>query len=360
MFKDFSSPRHTPWLQRIWQDLQPTPGRLNSSLRMTLASILVLVLMLVLQMPYIAYGLYFVFLIGRESPAVSLRTAFVLVVTIMLVIVAEMVVVIFSDDDPMARVLSVSTVTFVGGMILVSTSQPSLGGAIGFIYCVVIGFWEHQAPEDTLVKNSLRLVAAFAMAAACCVAVEYVFGARSPADRLEEQFRIRYQALEEMFSLCAQEKVSPKQRFDAAARVSRLAVAGAAGMMNLYNQIVDRNLDTGILPVGTRVHITMLAELMDNSAAFGLQSETSDDLEFRQRCARIAEQCGRLIPAAIPQSEKRLEPGPQTPNILLDRVEVTIHSILVMPVDLGAAKNKELAVVTSIFWFRDRSRMRDV
>ncbi|MDT7811581.1 MAG: multidrug resistance protein MdtO [Acidobacteriaceae bacterium] len=346
MVKDFTFPKPAPWLQRVWQDLQPTPGRLNSSLRMTLASILVLVLMLVLQMPYIAYGLYFMFLMGRESPSVSLRTAFVLVVTIIFVIVVEMGVVIVSDNDPMARVLSVAIVTFIGGMILVSTSLPSLGGAIGFIYCVVIGFWEHHAPEDTLVKNSLRLVAAFAIAAVCGVAVEYIFGARSPADRLEDQFRIRYQALEEMFSLFAQEEVSPKQRV-AAVRVSRLAAAGQAGMMDLYNQIVDRNLDTGYLPIGTRLQITMLAELMDDSAAFGLQSDTHADPELLERCARIAEQCGRLVPAAIPQSEKRLEPGPQTTNTLLDRVEMTIHSILVMPVDLGAAKNKELAVLPS-------------
>jgi multidrug resistance protein MdtO len=347
MFKDFSFPEPTPWLERIWQDLQPTPGRLSKTLRMTLASILVLVLMLVLQMPNIAYGLYFIFLIGRESPSVSLRTAVPSVVTIWLVIVAEMGVVILSDNDPMARILSVAIVTFVGGMILVSTSQPALGSLTGFVYCVVIGFWEHHAPADTLVKNSLRLLAAFAIAAACGVAVEYVFGARSPAERLEEQFRVRYQALEEMFNLFAQEAVSPKQRFDAAVRVSRLAAAGPAGMMDLYNQIVDRNLDTGNLPIGTRVHITMLAELMDDSAAFGLQSDTRDDPEFRQRCARIAEQCGRLIPAAIPQSDKRLEPDPQTTNSLLDRVEATIHSIVVMPVDLGAAKNKELAVLPS-------------
>jgi multidrug resistance protein MdtO len=347
MVKDFSFPEHTPWPQQIWQDLQPTPGRLNTSLRMMLASILVLVLMLVLQMPYMAYGLYFIFLMGRESPSVSLRTAFVLVVSIMLVIPAEMGVVIASDNDPMARVLSVAVMTFIGGMILVSTSLPSLGGAIGFIYCVLIGFWEHQAPEDTLVKNSLRLVAAFAIAAACGVAVEYLFGTRSPADRLEDQFRIRYRALQELFSLCAREEVSLNQRFDAAARVSRLAVAGSAGMMDLYHQIVDRNLDTGNLPIGTRVHITMLAELMDNSAAFGLQSDPRDDPEVLERCARIAEQCSRLIPATIPQSEKRVDPGPQTANTLLDRVEGAIHSILVMPVDLGAAKNKELAVLPS-------------
>jgi multidrug resistance protein MdtO len=185
MFNNFSFPKPTPWLQRIWQDLQPTPERLSKSLRMTFSSILVLVLMLVLQMPDIAYGLYFIFLIGRESPSVSLRTAFGSVATILLVIMAEMVIVILSDNDPMARVLSVAIVTFVGGMIFVSTSQPSLGTLVGFVYCVVIGFWEHHVPEDTLVKNSLRLLAAFAMAAACGVAVEYIFGARSPADRLE-------------------------------------------------------------------------------------------------------------------------------------------------------------------------------
>jgi multidrug resistance protein MdtO len=54
-------------------------------------------------------------------------------------------------------------------------------------------------------------------------------------------------------------------------------------MMGLYNQIVDRDFNIGALPIGTPVHITMLAELMDASAAFGLQSERSDDPEVRQR-----------------------------------------------------------------------------
>lgn len=161
MFKDFSLPEPTPWLDRLWQDLQPTPERLSKALRMTLSSVVVLVLMLVSQMPYVAYGLYFIFLIGRESPSVSLRTAFASVVTILLVIVTEMCVVILTDNDPMARVLSVAVATFIGGMILVSTGLPSLGSIVGLIYCVGIGSWEHHAPEDTLVKNSLRLLAAF-------------------------------------------------------------------------------------------------------------------------------------------------------------------------------------------------------
>jgi hypothetical protein len=107
-----------------------------------------------------------------------------------------------------------------------------------------------------------------------------------------------------MFSLYAHE-VEPEQRFEAATSVSRLAVAGQAGMMALYNQIVDRNLDSGAFPIGTRVHITMLAELMDESAAFGLQSDMWDDSELRQRCAGIGWQA---------QSASHPETGPADPT----------------------------------------------
>jgi multidrug resistance protein MdtO len=66
------------------------------------------------------------------------------------------------------------------------------------------------------------------VAIACAVAVEYIFGTRSPAERLEDQFRMRYRALEEMFDLYAQD-ATPKQRYDAGVRVSRLAAAGHGG-----------------------------------------------------------------------------------------------------------------------------------
>ena len=341
-----SSAHFTSWLHSFWHDLQPTPGRLNRTLRMVLASVILLVLLLILQMPFANYGLYVIFVLGQESPSLSLRTGLSSLLVVSLAIAIEIGVVILTDNDPMVRVLSVVVITLISGLILVCTSLPALGWMLGFFYCILIAFWEGHAPEDVLVKNSLRLLATLALAIACGVAVEYIFGARSPADRLAEQFSIRYRALQEMFSVFAQE-AGPNQRFEAAARVSRLAAAGQAGMMNLFNQIVDRDLDTGILPIGTRVHITMLTELMDDAAAFGLQSEARDEAEFLGRCARIAEQCGRLSPAALRQSERRLEPVRQTTGSLLGRVEAALHAILVMPVDLGVAKNKELAAVAS-------------
>jgi len=337
---------YAPWLQGFWQDLQPTPGRLQISLRIMLATALALVLFLVWQMPYAAFGLYAVFLIGRESPSVSLRLGIASLLTVSLAIAIELAVVYMTDNDPMARVLSVAAVAFLGGMIVVGTSLPALGSSWGLIYITVIAFWENHLPADTLVKNSLRLLAAFSVGVGCAVAVEYVFGVRSPADRLTQQFRVRYQALERLFSLYAREG-EPEQRFAAASQVSRFAAAGQAGMMDLYNQIVDRDLDTSVLPIGARVHITMLAGLMDDSAAFGFQSKMRDDAELRRRCERIAEQCRSLMGGPVAQSERQFGAPPTTPHSLLDHVESDLRSILLMPSISSDPKNKELIGVPS-------------
>jgi multidrug resistance protein MdtO len=341
-----SSAMSASWTHRIWQDLQPAPGRLGKTLRIVLASVLALILMLVWQMPFIQVGLYFIFLVARDSPAVSLRSSIISLVTVLSAIAVELAVVILTDNDPMARLLSVAIVTYIAGSIVVASNLPALGSTWGLIYCTVISLWELHAPADTLVKGSLWLVATFTVALACAVGVEYVFGNRHPVEELQEQRRIRYSALYQMFTLFA-ERAAPEKRFEAASVVSRLAITGQGGMMELYNAIVDRNLDTGTLPMGSRVRITMLAQLLDVSAAFGMQNDVSDDPEFLRRCALIAEQCRELDPVIIPNAETHLDSNQSTAYTLLDRVENVLHALLSMPTDNTAGRNKELVALPS-------------
>src|SRR5271170_490555 len=144
MSASLSSSSSISWLARFWQDLQPTPGRLSSTLRLVLSSVILLFLLLVLQMPFANYGLYTVFLIAAESPSVSLRTGVASLLLIALAVVIQTGVVILTDNDPMARVLSVVVVAFVAGMFLVCTNLPALGSIFGFFYCVLIAFWENH------------------------------------------------------------------------------------------------------------------------------------------------------------------------------------------------------------------------
>ncbi|WP_353066877.1 FUSC family protein [Tunturibacter psychrotolerans] len=330
--------------RKLWEDLQPTPGRLNSSLRILLATIIALILMLTWRMPFIYIGMYFIFLVGRDSPTISFRTGLISVLTVTAAIAVELGVVIVSDNDPMIRVLSVAIVTFIAGVLVASTNFPTLGSTWGLLFCTVIGNWEKHAPADSLVKGSLWLIATFAVAVGSAVLVEYLFGDRDPAKKLETARAIRYQALEKMFTVYAQGGTS-EERSAAAIPVSRLAIAGSAGMLELYNKIAERGLDAGTLPPGTRLRVTMQAQLMDVAAAFGLQNTGEDSPDLRRRCAIIAEQCRELIPVSIPKFESRLRFMPEDCVTLLDRVEAALHALLTMPTDASQMGNKELVAM---------------
>jgi multidrug resistance protein MdtO len=258
------------WMERIRHDLEPTPGRMNATLRIVLASVITLLFLMTLRMPFASIGMYFVFLIGRDSPAVSFRSGLFSLLTLAASVATVLGVVILTDNDPMARVLSVAVVSFVAGIFMLASTLPSLASTWGFIFSILIATWETHLPANALTKLALYILGTISIAVASVVAVEYVFGNRHPSEELQRQRVERYQLLEAMYSLYARGAESAEIS-SAVARVSRLAASGQAGMQRLYNTIVERNLDTGELPVGARVRITMLAQLMDVSAAFGWQ-----------------------------------------------------------------------------------------
>lgn len=336
------------WINRVRQDLEPTPGRMNAALRIVLASVITLLFLMTLRMPFASIGMYFVFLVGRDSPAVSFRSGLLSLLALAASVAAVLGVVILTDNDPMARVLGVTVVSFIAGMFMLGSNLPALASTWGFIFCTLIAAWETSVPATALVKTTLYILGTISIAVASVVAVEYTFGTRHPAEELQQQRVLRYRALEEMFALYAKgvgaEEVSP-----AVSRVSRLAAAGQSGMQRLYNTIVERHLDTGDLPIGTRVRITMLAQLMDISAAFGWQYPGSCDAPCRQRCAHLAELCHYLAEGEMPPGRAEelavhaIGPDPS----LLDRVDAMLHSIVSMPVQSGSPSDKQLVALPS-------------
>src|ERR1700739_1123221 len=105
------------WAERVGQDLQPAPGRFSGTLRIVLASLLTLLALLILQAPFASVALYFVFIVGRDSPAVSLRSLFSMV-PLVAAVATELGIVYLSDNDPMARVLGLAAVGFLSGILV--------------------------------------------------------------------------------------------------------------------------------------------------------------------------------------------------------------------------------------------------
>jgi multidrug resistance protein MdtO len=339
-----TEPSLAAWLGRFWQDLQPTPGRFNATLRIVLSTILTLLALLILQAPFASIALYFVFIVGRDSPAVSLRSAFS-IVPLLAAVMVELGVVILTDNDPMARVLSIAVVGFLSGILVVGTTLPTLGSTWGFIFAVLIALWENHAPANKLVTASLWIIGSLSIPIACSIAVEYVFGAQHPTELLMEQRRTRWHALISLFTVMA-EKADHMKRAEAATRVARLAIAGQDGMQDLYNKIVERNLDTGSLPTGARVRLTMLAQLLDIAAALG-SAPYADDPASLQRYARIAAQARAIIENSPGNAPPRLEVRSGPSLTLLDRAEAMLHAIQSMPTGTATAEDKQLVALPS-------------
>ena len=327
------------WSQRLWQDLQPGPGRLAATLRIVLATVIALVLMMVLQMPFASLGLYYIFLVVRESPAVSVRAGVMAIMTLVAAVAVEFAVVILFDNNPMARVLSVIAVSFIAGALMVASTLPAFAAIWGFIYCTVIALWERPAPADALVKASLYLVATVTVAFLCSVAVEYAFAFRNPVDRLEEQARLRYTTIANVFTLFA-DGASAAQLGPAIAGINRLAATGQGPMQELYNVVVGRGLPTGSLRIGSRTRITMLAQVMDFAAAFASQHPGGVAPELRARCAEIARRCRDHSVSEAPV-ETDMDANPT----LLDRVETALHAILEMPAGSAATGEGDLVAL---------------
>jgi len=118
-----------------------------------------LILLLVLQVPFVSLPVYLIFVVGRESPAVTLRSTLFPLGLACVALAVELVVVIGTDNDPMIRLLSVAVITFVAGVLAQASNFAPLAPTFGFLYCLLIALWENQTPPDTIVKTSLYLIA---------------------------------------------------------------------------------------------------------------------------------------------------------------------------------------------------------
>ena len=86
---------------------------MERSLRIVFATAVVLVAMMVLRVPNVAFALYVIFLVSNEKPALSLRTGIASLLAVTLALSISLGVVILTDNDPLWRVVTLAAMTFL-------------------------------------------------------------------------------------------------------------------------------------------------------------------------------------------------------------------------------------------------------
>src|SRR5271168_2529650 len=106
------------WVHKLVDDLRPTPGRMAKSLRVVAVSVITLVVIMTFRLPFPSLGLYFVFLVNRTTPVLTLRSSLYILTSIGAAIAAELFFVAVSENDPVIRLMSLSAIAFVGGIFI--------------------------------------------------------------------------------------------------------------------------------------------------------------------------------------------------------------------------------------------------
>ena len=275
------------WIERALQELAPSHGRYGGALRTAFAATIAAAILLVLQIPMIAPGLYLIFLVSYDVPYLTFRRSVIELVSQCLGVGASLMLIQASGNDPMARVLGIAAFTFLSAFLLNASTVRIAAMNLGIFPVLTFSLWEYHLQPKVLVYLSTAPIATGALAVGCKVAIEYLFTRRDPRRALQLEIAARMRALRTMFMLYSKEASSDQMKLSIAV-VSRYAFAGQGKMLSLLKEAQLQSLSRGTEVAVHPTVIPFLARLLDHAASFGRQFPEGIDENWKLEATQIA------------------------------------------------------------------------
>jgi multidrug resistance protein MdtO len=322
--------RNNDVLSALKAELMPFPGRFAGSLRDTLAIVLALMATMTLRVPGIGLALSLLFLLQRERPGVTLRSALQILCGCIAAFAATLFWVQLTDGTEIARYLGLILGIFIAAFGMGTSSLPLFFTLFGFYGYVDLGAWDAHRSPDAIIRTSLYGIAALAIVMASAVAVEYLFSNRHPAEDLDREMHKRLSLLARFYHLLAEDpaKRNPELFHAVHNSVVQLAHAGEARLNQLYDRVRDGSPTLAKVPLGLHYRIGLLSRVLEKSAVIGFDTMLHHDPFDRSYYAALAAQCDRVL--AVPGSE----PAPSSREPVETRRRPSSPSLLDMQTEL--------------------------
>lgn len=173
------------WLQVfLREELAPYPGRGLLVARMTIATALVMVLVMTLRIPYGAYGAVYALTISRENPDATLKAVRIILVSFAAAVTDVLIGAIFFSGDPLLRVIWVAATLFIMFYALSALSNYTAAARFGYLIAITIPLWDGQISAEMKVEDTLWAVGAISLASVITAAIEVIFHKLNPWDDL--------------------------------------------------------------------------------------------------------------------------------------------------------------------------------
>ena len=218
----------SPTVLGIWSELAPRPGRLEETLRITVAALLVAVVMLTFRMPFLFVGPYLVFILSQRETMLTRALAITSLLILVIASVLVYAVALLAWNVAWLRVSLLALVFFMGFFLMRTIAQPViLLGPLVIFSLFAYAFDTVPFPNDLL--NQLGWIwAIFGLLYVATFLTQWLFGAPTALEVFRTQMR-RALAAAELTCLRlafghapAEAAISSEESHDASARLKLL------------------------------------------------------------------------------------------------------------------------------------------
>ena len=273
-----------PLLHFLRTELAPFPGRAIATVRVVVASVVVLVLCMALQIPEPHLAVWIVSRVAMEESSQSLLTGIVFIVALTIGIAIPLVLLTFSMDQAWLRFCLMAAMA-AGGLFLRQTFViGALGFVIGLIGAVLLTAPDFIPIPELVVRGGLWLWPVFALGIAAAVAANLLIAPTDPEKLLRGELAARLRATEDAIAGIL---VGRPEHGEAA----RLARAGVARLLLLLKSAEVAHPSLKARHEQQSALITLIDRLVTSAAALDLLPRTTPGADERARLERVAESC---------------------------------------------------------------------
>ncbi len=151
---DVSVDSREDWLQWLYSELAPLPGRREMTIRLVIVTVLVTIISMSLQVPEAALSAYMVFFVTKQNRVLTMLTGVLFVVGVTVAIAVCLLLLKWLIEYPGLRVVMMAGCLFTGMFLSRVFVIGPLGFAIGFVLSAGISFVD-RAPNAELAVRAL-------------------------------------------------------------------------------------------------------------------------------------------------------------------------------------------------------------
>ncbi len=241
-------------------ELAPKPGRLESVLRITVLTVLVVILSETLQIPEPAYSAYVVFFISKEESASTILLSVIATLAITISVFLAIAIYTISAGEPGLRLPLMAIIIFASMYISRISMLGVAAFGIGFLCTLSLTFIDIAPTADILTRSVLWLWVII-MLPIGMVIIGNILSGRDPIDLFNQVLRTRIELAGKLLLNSPVKNLTPLKHIVASALKSMGSLLSNLKMARIFHKnSLQANERNQVLVAYTTRLLTLLAE----------------------------------------------------------------------------------------------------